>query len=346
MSRSAKSLPGPASSQLGVAIGTLRAGPLGGLAAWLGFTLPSAVILIGFALLADPTSLTDAAWSHGLQLAAIAVVAQAVWQMRRSLAPDATRRAIALAAFVVALAVSTPLTSAAVILGGAILGPVVVRRLPPGAPSIETPSPVGRRGGILAIAAFGGLLVGLPLVRATADIPIVTLADPFYRSGALVFGGGHVVLPLLDDAIVGRGWVDEGRFLAGYGAAQAVPGPLFTFAGYLGAIVSVPPGGVAGAVVALIAIFLPGILLVWAALPFWDVVRTSGILRRMLAGVGAAVVGLLAAALYSPVWTGAVGSAADAVVAIAALAALVFLRAPPLACVVGCAAVAQILGLT
>ena len=307
-------LPGPASSQLGIAIGTRRAGPLGGFVAWLGFTLPSAIALTALGLVAASADLANAGWVHGLKLAAVAVVAQAVWLMAGTLTPDWPRRALALAAAAVALAWTTPFAQVAIIAAGALVGSLAAgaaardpdrRGAEPGVAS-RRESPASR--------LLAGLLLGLPLLRA-ADGQPVALFDAFFRSGALVFGGGHVVLPLLHATVVEPGWVTESQFLAGYGAAQAVPGPLFTFAGYLGAISAPAPNGIPGATIALAGIFLPSFLLIFGALPFWDWLRGSVGFRRALAGINAAVVGILLAALYTPIWTGAVTAPIDAVVA-------------------------------
>jgi chromate transporter len=328
-------LPGPASSQLGIAIGTRRAGLRGGVAAWLGFTVPSAIALIGFALLTSSTDIAGAGWVHGLKLAAVAVVAQAVLLMAIALAPDWPRRALALAAAVAMLAWSTPLTQVAVIAGGAVVGYLVLRA-PPVDDDTPEPAPVSARTGIALLVIFALLLLGLPLLAgATGSTPLAQV-DAFYRAGSLVFGGGHVVLPLLDATVVDPGWVARDQFLAGYGAAQAVPGPLFTFAAYLGAVSVVPPGGWVGGIVCLAAIFLPSFLLVWGTLPFWTRLRQSVSFRRALAGTGAAVVGLLAAALYNPVWIGSVEGIADVAIAAAALG-LLFSRVPPIVVVALCA---------
>ena len=239
-----QSLPGPASSQLGMAIGMRRAGIRGGLAAWAGFTLPSAVALTILGLVAATTDLSGAGWVHGLKLAAVAIVAQAVWSMAGTLTPDWPRRAVALVAAAVALAWTTPFAQVAIIAAGALVGRLI---LPAPAPVVtrSEPSPVSRRVGATAFTVFVALLVGLPVLRV-ADGQIAAMADAFYRAGALVFGGGHVVLPLLDASVVTPGWVSEGQFLAGYGAAQAVPGPLFTFAAYLGAVSDRSPTASAG----------------------------------------------------------------------------------------------------
>jgi chromate transporter len=340
----AQSLPGPASSQLGIAIGTNRAGPLGGVVSWLGFTLPSAAILVGLALLTSPADLSGAGWVHGLKLAAVAVVAQAVAALTGSLAPDWPRKLLALTAAGVALLWADALAQVAIIVGGALIGWLVLARTPTRAVEDDaTPtSRIGRTAGALCLAVFAILLAAVPLTRAAGVDPAVAMSGALYRSGALVFGGGHVVLPLLDAGVVEPGWVTEGRFLAGYGAAQAVPGPLFSFAAYLGAVAT-PLGGVAGGAVALVAIYLPSFLLLFGVLPFWPDFRRSEAFRRALTGVNAAVVGLLAAALYTPVWTGAVASLADVALVGVALAGLVLARLPPIAIVLGCTVAGQVL---
>ena len=332
-------LPGPSSSQLGIAIGTRWAGMLGGLSAWLGFTLPSAIILTAFGLVTASADLSTAGWVHGLKLAAVAVVAQAVWAMSRTLTPDWPRRTVAVAAAVVALAWTTPFSQVAIIVGGAAVGRFLLAR-----PSVTVtgpePSPVSRRVGIASLTVFVGLLLLLPLLRAVGG-QSVALFEGFYRSGALVFGGGHVVLPLLHATVVDPGWVSDDRFLAGYGAAQAVPGPLFTFAAYLGAVSTPAPNGVPGATIALVAIFLPSFLLIFGALAFWDPLRASIAVRRALVGANAAVVGILLAALYTPVWTSAVDAPIDVGIAGLGLALLLTGRAPPVAVVGLCALAGQ-----
>jgi chromate transporter len=323
-----QSLPGPASSQLGIAIGTRRAGMRGGLAAWLGFTVPSAVILTVFGLIAAGTDLSGAGWVHGLRTAAVAVVAQAVWTMSRSLTPDWPRRFVAVLAAAVALLWTSPFSQVAIIAGGAAIGLLLLASPPPLETGPEA-SPVPRRVGVAALVAFAVLLVALPLLRPVGGQP-VALFDAFYRSGALVFGGGHVVLPLLHTSVVDPGWVSDDRFLAGYGAAQAVPGPLFTFAAFLGTVSTPAPNGIPGAMIALVAIFLPSFLLIFGALPFWDELRHAIRLRRALTGINAAVVGILLAALYTPVWTSGIEMPLDAVVAGAGLALLLTGRVPPI----------------
>lgn len=323
-------LPGPASSQVGFSIGLMRAGYAGGLAAWAGFTLPSALILVLFAYganaLAGPTG---AGLLHGLKLVAVAIVAQAVWGMARTLCPDRTRASIAVTAALVVLFAISPLAQIAAIVLGGLAGLWLCR-------SVQTSDgehitvPVSHRAGIVALALFLALLFGLPVLACHGAPEGVSLFDAFYRSGALVFGGGHVVLPLLHEAFVTSGWVSDDTFLAGYGAAQAVPGPLFTFAAYLGAVVGQSPHGVAGAAFGLFGIFLPGILVLIGALPFWDTFRSQRAVQATMRGVNAAVVGLLGAALYTPVWTSAVRSAADFGIVLVGFVLLTVWRAPPL----------------
>jgi chromate transporter len=323
-------LPGPASSQVGFSIGLMRAGYAGGLAAWAGFTLPSALILVLFAYganaLAGPTG---AGLLHGLKLVAVAIVAQAVWGMARTLCPDRTRASIAVTAALIVLFAISPLAQIAAIVLGGLAGLWLCR-------SVQTSDgehitvPVSHRAGIVALALFLALLFGLPVLACHGAPEGVSLFDAFYRSGALVFGGGHVVLPLLHEAFVTSGWVSDDTFLAGYGAAQAVPGPLFTFAAYLGAVVGQSPHGVAGAAFGLFGIFLSGILVLIGALPFWDTFRSQRAVQATMRGVNAAVVGLLGAALYTPVWTSAVRSAADFGIVLVGFVLLTVWRAPPL----------------
>ncbi len=333
-------LPGPASSQLGIAIGTRRAGIPGGLVAWLGFTLPSAVALVLFGLLTQGVDLSTAGWVHGLKLAAVAVVGDAVYAMARTLTPDRPRRVVAALAAAVALLWSTPVSQVAIIAGGAVIGRLLLAP-PPERPTGAEPSPIPRWIGILALGCFAGLVVGLPLVRLAVDGQGLAMVDAFYRAGALVFGGGHVVLPLLHSTVVESGWVSNDTFLAGYGAAQAVPGPLFTFAAYLGTVARLPPNGVAGAAIALGAIFLPSFLLIFGAMPFWDGLRRSAGFRRALAGTNAAVVGILGAALVSPVGTSAIGGPLDLAVAAAGFALLRSGRVSPIVVVALSAVLSQ-----
>ena len=337
-------LPGPASSQLGVAIGMLRAGPLGGLAAWLGFTLPSAALLIAFAYGVGGSDVAADGWVHGLELAAVAVVALAVWQMARGLARGLVRGAIAVAAAAVVLGWGGAPAQVLVIAGGALVG----WRLLAASGTASTRPPldfgVSRRVAVAAVCLAAGLLAVLPLARRATDSHAVALTADLYQSGALVFGGGHVVLPLLHERSVAQGWVSEADFVAGYGAAQAVPGPLFTFAGYLGAVGEPTPNGVAGGSLALVAIFLPGLLLVVGAAPFWGLLRARPRTAAALAGVNAAVVGLLFAALCRPLISTAVADVSDVAVVVAALGLLALARVPPWAVVAACAAAGQLLG--
>lgn len=321
-------LPGPASSQVGIGVGFLRAGWGGALAAWLGFTLPSAVALTAFALLTSGVDLTDAGWVHGLKLAAVAIVAVAVLSMWRTLAPDRPRKAIALVAAAVMLLLQSPVLQIVVIVTGGLAGWRLLNGLEePGA--ADAPSPVGRRAGAAALAVFAVMLVGLPLAVVATHVESLEIAESFFRAGALVFGGGHVVLPLLSESVVTPGWVGEDTFLAGYGAAQAVPGPLFTFSAFLGASLDPEPNGIPGAALALAAIFLPSFLLVIGVFPFWDRLRRSTSFRGALAGTSAAVIGLLIAALYDPVWTSAVDAPVDVALVIVAFGGLVIWNVAP-----------------
>jgi chromate transporter len=337
-------LPGPASSQTGFAIGLMRAGYLGGLAAWAGFTLPSAAAMTLFAYgeggLKGPAG---EGLLHGLKLVAVAIVAQAVMGMAQSLCPDRPRATIAILALIVMALAPAAWAQVGVIVLGALAGLAVCRQGLDAA-AAESETPITPRMGIVFAGVFIGLLA-LSFVPAPAHPGGAALAGAFYRSGALVFGGGHVVLPLLRTAAVDPGWVSEGAFLAGYGVAQAVPGPLFTFAAYLGAAASIAPGGVAGAALGLVAIFAPGLLLLMGVMPFWHGLRGRKYTRAAMAGVNAAVVGLLASALYNPVWTSAIQGPADFAIAAAGFAALIVWRAPPLAVVLLTAAAGAALSL-
>ncbi len=328
-------LPGPSSSQVGFSLGLIRAGYWGGLAAWTGFTLPSALLMTLFAFGASSLGgPVGGGVLRGLRLVAVAVVAQAVLGMARSLCPDRPRAAIGAIAAASILWSGSPLGQIAAILLGALMG-LWLCRAPVTHHGPVLGAPVSRRAGLVALAVFTVLLAGLPMLRAAVSVPGVALFDAFYRSGALVFGGGHVVLPLLRDAVVVPGWVSDESFLAGYGAAQAIPGPLFTVAAYLGAVATPPPHALMGAATALVAIFLPGILILIGALSFWEQLRSGAGAQAMMRGINAAVVGLLGAALYSPVWTGSVITPRDASVAIAGFVLLTAGRAPPILVVVG-----------
>lgn len=325
----AQALPGPASSQIGIAIGMMRAGWLGSLAAWLGFTVPSAAILIAFALGVESIgSIEGQDWLRGLQLAALPIVALAVWTMARNLAPDVPRASIALSTALAVLILASAAAQVAIIGMAGVAGWLLFRSgAGPSAPALRVAG--GRLTAAVGLACFFGLLAGLPLLASLTDRHALDLFDAFYRSGSLVFGGGHVVLPLLEREVVGPGWVTDEQFLAGYGAAQAVPGPLFTFAAYLGTIGGPEPNGVAGGLLCLVAVFSPSFLLIAASLPLWSALRRQAGFQAALKGVNAAVVGLLLAALYDPIWTHAVNSVEDVALAVAGLAMLVIAKAPP-----------------
>jgi chromate transporter len=328
-------LPGPASSQVGFSIGLMRAGYRGGLAAWTGFTLPSAVALVLFAYsageLGGPIGI---GLLHGLKLVAVAIVAQAVWGMARTLCPDRERASIAVAAALIILLSGSSISQIAAILLGGIAGLWLCRAGPPTTTTGHVSVPVSRAVGLAALAAFFLLLAGLPVLRGLTNSQGIALFEAFYRSGALVFGGGHVVLPLLREAFVTPGWVSDDAFLAGYGAAQAVPGPLFTFAAYLGAVVRASPHGLPGAALGLIGIFLPGVLILMGTLPFWENFRKRAGAQAVMRGVNAAVVGLLGAALYNPVWTSSVKTPGDFGIALVGFVLLTVWRAPPLVVVI------------
>jgi chromate transporter len=332
-------LPGPASSQVGISIGLMRAGYLGALAAWTAFTLPSALALVLFAYgLAASGNVLGSGWLHGLKVAAVAVVALAILGMARTLAPDRERATLAVLALVIALAIPSAWGQIGAILVGAVIGVMFPTAEPPPAQAaLKLPS--SRVSGIIALAIFAALLAGLPILAAMTGNENVRLFDTFYRVGSLVFGGGHVVLPLLQAEVVPSGWISNDAFLAGYGAAQAVPGPLFTFAAYLGAII----GGWKTAVICLVAIFLPSFLLVVGILPFWEGLRRRTMAQAVLRGVNAAVLGLLLAAFYKPVWTSGIFNRADFGLAAFAFLLLFLWRTPPWLVVVLCAAGGQLL---
>jgi chromate transporter len=319
-------LPGPASSQVGFSLGVLRGGGLlGGLAAWLGFTMPSALILLAFALGAGAfTGPLAEGFLHGLKLVAVAVVAQAVWGMTRTLTPDRARAAIALAAMAVVVVFGGAYGQIAAIALGAVAG-LFIRREESKVPAEQLKFPVSRRGGAIALALFAAGFV-VPIVSSGNQA--AALFEAFYRSGALVFGGGHVVLPLLRARVVAPHWVSNETFLAGYGLTQAMPGPIFAFAAYLGAAMRPIPNGIAGSAIALIAIFLPGLLLVHGMLPFWDELRGRQSMRAAMRGANAAVVGILALALYDPIWTSAVLTPRDFALAVGGFLLLTVWKAP------------------
>ena len=339
----AQFLPGAASSKLGIMLGTLRAGLWGGLAAWVGFTLPSAIALVIFAYGARSIGPEAAGWLHGLKIVAVAVVAQAVWSMARNLAWDRSRGTIALLAAAATLAF--PSNAAAQVVVIVIAGLLGLRFL--GSMAIEDRPhirvPIGRTIAFSALGVYLVLLVLLPLLRQAFSLQPIAVVDSFFRSGALVFGGGHVVLPLLQAEVVPPGWLSNEQFLAGYGAAQAVPGPLFTFAAYLGASLGPEPNGVAGAALALVAIFLPSFLLAYVALGSWGMLRSRPAVQATLRGINAGVVGLLLAALYTPVSTSAIARPLDFALALLAFGLLIAWKAPPWIVVVVTAAAGALL---
>jgi chromate transporter len=324
-----QSLPGPTSSMVGSAIGFVRAGLLGGIVHWLGFTLPSALALIAFAYGIEVVgTASGAGWLHGLKLVAVPVVALALWGMARTLCPDRERATLAILTAIVALAWPT---AAGQVLPIAAAGFIGWWFFPPAntPPALHIRVPISRWSGIVCWVFFFGLLLILPLVRQVISSQTLAVFDSFYRAGALVFGGGHVVLPLLQAGVVAPGWVTSQQFIAGYGAAQAVPGPLFTFSAYLGFVLHPEPNGLSGAALALVAIFLPGILMTAGSLPFWDLLRTRASFQSAIRGINAAVVGLLLAAFYHPVWTSAIFKPLDFGLALLSFGLLTFWKLPP-----------------
>ena len=322
-------LPGPASSQVGMGIGLAKAGLPGALAAWFAFTMPSALALLvfGYGVVAFYGSIPGSVL-HGLKVVAVAVVAQAVWGMARTLCPDAPRVTLAVLAASAALVAPAPLIQVAVIIVGGLAGIAFLRaEVDPRHVSLDIN--ISKGIGVTSLVLFFTLLISLPLLAAAYPSHTLALIDSFYRSGSLVFGGGHVVLPLLQSEVVPPGWVSNDAFLTGYGAAQAVPGPLFTFAAYLGAVMGPEPHGWLGAMICLVAIFAPSFLLIVGALPFWDALRQLRLVQKALLGINAAVVGLLLAALYSPVWTSGILSPGDFGLALVAFTLLVFWKVPP-----------------
>ena len=331
-------LPGPASSQVGLAVGMSRGGYRGAAAAWLGFTMPSAIALIlvalGIGVYADGI---NSGLLGGLKVAAVAVVAQAVWGMARNLCPDTPRITLMAIATCLMLISQTAWSQVAVIIAAGVTGLFLFKADTQSSVDDGLQVSVSRRAGIFWLMLFFVLLLALPVLAGTMSSQTLDMIDAFYRAGALVFGGGHVVLPLLQAEVVPTGWVSEDSFLAGYGAAQAVPGPLFTFAAFLGAAMNQLPTGWLGGFICLLAIFVPSFLLIAGALPFWQQLRQSPRIQSALMGVNAAVVGLLLAALYDPVWTSGVSDAADFGLALLALVALATWRLPPWLVVASCA---------
>ena len=343
-------LPGPASSQLGIAIGTLRAGKLGGVMAWLGFTMPSAIILIAFAYgVSEVGDVANSEWLRGLKLAVVAIVGLAVWSMASSLWTDRRRITLGIAAAVFMLLMPGAVWQIAAILAGAVAGMLLFRNIDASASDAQsTGSSAAKKLALLALVIFFGLLVALPIVAETTGRDEIDVIENFYRSGSLVFGGGHVVLPLLQAETVGAGYIDNDQFVAGYGATQAMPGPLFTFASYLGA--AMEEGSVFGpkwilGLVTLAAIFLPSFLLIWGVLPFWSRLASSTRVRGVVAGINAAVVGILLAALYNPIWTGSVFSAEDFGLVMVLFGLLAIWKLPPWMVVVIAAAGGYVLEL-
>ncbi len=317
-------LPGPASSQVGIGIGVMRAGVIGGIVSFLGFTMPSVIALILFALLLQGLDVGNAGWIHGLKVVAVAVVAHAIIGMAQKLTPDLQRKAIALFALVATLLWQTAYTQVGVILLAGFAGYLLFRQPhEPDSPSLHFP--VSRKFAAACLTLFFGLLILLPIIREATSSSWIAMFDSFYRSGSLVFGGGHVVLPLLEREFVPDGWLSEEAFLAGYGAAQAVPGPLFTFAAYLGAVMN----GWAGGLVATAAIFLPAFLLILGTLPFWNSLRRNPKVKGVLMGVNAAVVGILLSAFYQPIWTSSILEAADFAFAAVLFSMLAYWKLPP-----------------
>ncbi|MFS0749969.1 chromate transporter [Oceanobacillus sp. 1P07AA] len=322
----AQFLPGPASSQVGIGIGVMRAGTLGGIVSFIGFTLPSVIALVIFALLMQSFNVGELGWIHGLKLVAVAIVAHAIIGMASKLTPDLQRKTIALVALVITLLWQTVYSQVVVILIAAMVGYVIYKTYSNDVKESNTQVKIlTNKFGFICLSLFFGLLLLLPILREITTSHWVAMFDSFYRSGSLVFGGGHVVLPLLEREFVPTGWVSEEAFLAGYGAAQAVPGPLFTFAAYLGAVMN----GWIGGLVATIAIFLPAFLLILGTLPFWNSLRNNRKIKGALMGVNAAVVGILIAAFYQPIWTSAVLSPIDFAFAAVLFSMLVYWKLPP-----------------
>ncbi|WP_374939778.1 chromate transporter [Bacillus sp. MCCB 382] len=317
-------LPGPASSQVGMGIGIMRAGILGGMVSFLGFTLPSVIALILFAILLVGSDVSNMGWIHGLKIVAVAVVAHAILGMAAKLTPDLKRKTIALLALVILLMWQTVISQVVVICLSALIGFLLYKN-ESADDEVRMEFPISRKTAVISLSAFLSLLIVLPFLREISSLEWVALFDSFYRSGALVFGGGHVVLPLLEREFVPTGWLTEEQFLAGYGAAQAVPGPLFTFAAYIGAVIN----GWKGGLLATVAIFLPAFLLITGALPFWDTLRRNPKIKGALMGVNASVVGILIAAFYHPIWTSSILAPTDFALAAILFSMLVYWKLPP-----------------
>jgi len=318
-------LPGPASSQVGIGIGVIRGGFLGGILAFLGFTFPSVILLILFALILQGLNINDTGWIHGLKIVAVAVVAHAVLGMAQKLTPDIQRKAIALFALVGMLIWQTAYTQVGIILLAGVVGLLIYKKHEEDNEAPYIHFPISQRFAVICLALFFALLIVLPILRGLTSSNGVALFDSFYRSGSLVFGGGHVVLPLLEREFVPTGWLSKEEFLSGYGAAQAVPGPLFTFAAYIGAVIN----GWKGGILATAAIFLPAFLLVLGTLPFWNTLRQNPKIKGALMGVNAAVVGILIAAFYNPIWTSSILAPADFAFAAILFSMLAYWKLPP-----------------
>jgi chromate transporter len=334
-------LPGPASSQVGIGIGYRRGGIPGALLAWLGFTFPSALALTIFAYLYQGWDMGGAGWIHGLKLAAVAIVAQAVWGMGKNLAPDRGRATIAVLTCIATLMFNSALVQVGLIAAAGVAGMILYNDHTEMNGTEEASAPKHQKLAICLLIAFFGLLALLPLLRSIYPSTWLAIIDSFYRSGSLVFGGGHVMLPLLEKEVVPSGWMNQEQFLAGYGATQAIPGPLTTFAAYLGFLIH----GWSGAVVATLAIFLPAFLLVMGALPFWELLRRQPKVKGALTAINASVVGILLAALYDPLWVSAVGSPGDFALVLALFTALIFWKLPPWVVVLAAAAGGMLLTL-
>ncbi|MGE7625531.1 chromate transporter [Viridibacillus sp. NPDC096237] len=317
-------LPGPASSQIGIGIGVMRAGVLGGLVSFIGFTLPSVIVLILFALVLHGLDIGDAGWIHGLKIVAVVIVAHAILGMAPKLAPDLKRKALVLFALVGTLLWQSAFNQVGIIVLSAIIGFILYKQHTEN-DEAKTYFPISRSVGVICLTLFFGLLIFLPILREVTSLSWIAMFDSFYRSGSLVFGGGHVVLPLLENKFIPTGWVSEEAFLAGYGATQAVPGPLFTFGAYLGTVMN----GWQGGLIATIAIFLPAFLLILGTLPFWDSLRRNPKIKGALTGINAAVIGILIAALYHPIWTSSILAPIDFAFAAILFSMLVYWKLPP-----------------
>jgi len=320
----AQFLPGPASSQVGIGIGVMRAGVLGGIVSFIGFTLPSVIALILFALLLTGFDIGNAGWIHGLKIVAVAVVAHAIIGMAKNLTPDLKRKAIALFALIGTLLWQSAFTQVGVILIAAFFGFLLFKQHDE-VEEAQSNFPIAKRVSVICLLLFFGLLFLLPVIREVTGSYWVAMFDSFYRSGSLVFGGGHVVLPLLEQELVPTGWISEESFLAGYGATQAVPGPLFTFAAYLGTVMK----GWQGGLVATFAVFLPAFLLILGALPFWDNLRNNPKIKGAIMGVNAAVIGILISAFYFPIWTSSILAPVDFALAAILFSMLAYWKLPP-----------------